>query len=201
MSADLTGTTASDIASGNVSIGQILVDTAIVATAGGVAAKLTGGKFSNGALTAAFANLYNKFQKTWDTHTNRRIATLHQKVQAPAANFINEVQAKLGIRLRVTQAYRSIAYQNRLYAQGRTTPGPIVTNARGGYSYHNYGLAIDVVEIRGGVPNWNTNWAAISKIGTSYGFTWGGNWTPPDRPHFHMSFGLSIRQLRQGMRP
>lgn len=42
--------------------------------------------------------------------------------------------------------FRSFAEQDKLYAQGRTNKSkPIVTNARGGYSAHNYGLAIDFV--------------------------------------------------------
>ena len=77
-----------------------------------------------------------------------------------------------------------------------------ITFAKGGESYHNYGLAIDVVEISGGKAVWNTNWGDIAKIGISHGFSWGGNWTTrPDKPHFQMDFGLSIKQLQQGQRP
>jgi len=42
-----------------------------------------------------------------------------------------------GITIAITEAYRSIERQNQLYAQGRTTPGKIVTNAKGGQSYPN----------------------------------------------------------------
>ena len=64
----------------------------------------------------------------------------------------------------VTSAYRSSAEQDKLYAQGRTTPGPRVTNARGGQSAHNFGLAIDVVldadpEKPGLQPGWDTKLA------------------------------------------
>jgi len=57
------------------------------------------------------------------------------------------------------------------------------------------------VEIKGNVAVWNTNWGAVSKIGISHGFTWGGNWTTPDKPHFQMTFGLTIKQLQQGSKP
>jgi peptidoglycan L-alanyl-D-glutamate endopeptidase CwlK len=40
---------------------------------------------------------------------------------------------------------RSIRFQDKLYAAGRTLPGKIVTNARGGESCHNYGIAEDVL--------------------------------------------------------
>lgn len=136
---------------------------------------------------------------TGDAATDRRIAGLHPEVRATAAAFVNRVEQELGIQLRVTQGYRSIAEQNALYAQGRTAPGDIVTNARGGSSYHNYGLAFDVVEVRpDGSANWDTDWAAIGRIGESMGLEWGGNWTRlVDRPHFQMDFGLSTTQLRQ----
>jgi len=139
--------------------------------------------------------------QTWDKITDQRIAGLHPRVRGPAAAFVNDVEAKLGIKLRVTWAHRPIKDQNEIFKQGRTAPGNIVTKARGGDSNHNYGLAIDVVEMRKGRPNWNTNWNAIGRIGMSHGFQWGGNWKDPDRPHFEMTFGLSIQQLKQGMRP
>lgn len=44
----------------------------------------------------------------------------------------------------VTEGYRSGARQDQLYAQGRTRPGEIVTNAKAGQSAHNYGLAVDI---------------------------------------------------------
>ena len=140
-------------------------------------------------------------RKTWDPVTDKRIQTLHSKVQQHAFDFINDVEAQLNIKLRVTQALRTIAEQNTLYAKGRTSPGSIVTNARGGQSYHNYGLAIDVVEIRGNTVNWNSNWTAIARISSIHGFTWGGHWATPDKPHFQMAFGLTIQQLQNGSTP
>ncbi|MGF1724237.1 M15 family metallopeptidase [Photobacterium nomapromontoriensis] len=139
---------------------------------------------------------------TWDVHTNRRILTLHPYVKAPAASFINTVENELGITLRITQARRTIEEQNALYAQGRTTDGNKVTKVKGGYSFHNYGLAIDIVEIKDKNANWNPDWKAIAKIGIRHGFEWGGNWkTFIDKPHFQMTFGLSIQQLLNGERP
>lgn len=44
-----------------------------------------------------------------------------------------------------TLGYRTVAEQDALFAQGRTKPGPRVTDAPGGLSLHNYGLAVDVV--------------------------------------------------------
>jgi peptidoglycan L-alanyl-D-glutamate endopeptidase CwlK len=87
---------------------------------------------------------------TWDKVTDNRILKLHPAIRELATNFINTVQYGLDIKLRVTQSLRTYAEQDDLYAQGRTKPGRIVTNAKGGYSWHNFGLALDVVEILDG---------------------------------------------------
>jgi peptidoglycan LD-endopeptidase CwlK len=66
-----------------------------------------------------------------------------------------------GVEVLVTCTYRPNEEQDRLYAQGRTTPGKIVTNAKAGQSSHNYrrnnspaSLAVDIVPMRNGKPVW-----------------------------------------------
>lgn len=133
-----------------------------------------------------------------DGPSNAKIAGLHPELRGQAAEFVNRVEQELGITLRVTQGFRTYAEQDALYAQGRTTPGDIVTNARGGYSNHNFATAFDVVEVRpDGSVNWDTDWNAIGRIGTSMGLEWGGNWTSfVDRPHFQLDTGLSTADMR-----
>lgn len=58
---------ATGLVSDAISQGSLLLDTIIVASAGGVAAELTGGKFANGALFAAFGNIFNKWEG-WHMH-------------------------------------------------------------------------------------------------------------------------------------
>ena len=149
--------------------------------------------------TSAVQNQNNKSPKTttWDPITDKRILQLDPKVQQPATNFINDTESELNVQLRVVQGYRSIEEQNKLYAQGRTEPGNKVTNARGGESYHNYGLAIDVVRTEDGKPDWNKPITQdIADIGIQQGFSWGGSWSSfKDYPHFEMSFGQSIKTL------
>jgi len=133
---------------------------------------------------------------SWDPVTDRRIGQLDSRVQGAATNFINQVESELGVQLRVTQGLRTNAEQNALYAKGRTAPGNIVTNAQGGESYHNYGLAIDVVVMQNGQPVWENLPSNIGNIGIQNGFGWGGNWNSfKDYPHFQMTFGQSINQL------
>lgn len=137
---------------------------------------------------------------TGDAVTDRRIQGLHPDVRAVASQFVLRVEQELGIQLRVTDGFRSYAQQDALYAQGRNgNPGSVVTNARGGHSYHNFGVAFDVAELRpDGNVSWNTDWEAIGRIGESMGLEWGGRWTGlVDRPHFQMDHGLSTAQLRE----
>jgi len=137
-----------------------------------------------------------KCSQTWDKFTNRRIKKLHSKIRCKAFDFINEVERKFYIKLRVVQGLRTIDEQNALYEQGRSKPGRIVTQARGGRSYHNYGLAIDIAEIRNRKVVWNTDWDKIVPIAKKYGFEWGGDWQKfKDKPHFEITFGYSTKQL------
>lgn len=96
-----------------------------------------------------------------------------------------------GIPCRVVSAARSIAAQEKIYSQGRTGPGPIVTNARPGDSYHNYNLAVDIAPVDYlALPDWNPQgilWDRIGAIGERIGLEWGGRWSKPDRPHFQLT--------------
>jgi peptidoglycan L-alanyl-D-glutamate endopeptidase CwlK len=118
-----------------------------------------------------------------------------------------------GIPCTVTFTFRSIATQNGLYAQGRTKPGKRVTNAKGGESFHNYGLAYDLVPTELlKKANWGDNardqettnkiWKEVATLGKSIGLEWGGDWKSiKDRPHFQWTNGLTIHDLQAGKRP
>lgn len=113
-----------------------------------------------------------------------------------------------GMAMQMDLVSRTVAQQDALYAQGRTEPGNRVTNARGGQSWHNYGLGADVVfSTANGQPSWpeNGNWTRYGQIAQSNGLTWGGNWRNPDRPHveYHPGFGAGdagqfVRDVRNG---
>lgn len=126
---------------------------------------------------------------------------MHPVLQILADKFVKEC-AKKGVQVGITQGFRSIEYQNGLYAQGRTKAGRIITNCRGGYSPHNYGLAFDFCIYTNGKVDWdsrNKNWAIAGAIGESLGLEWGGRWTSfVDLPHLQFMFGLSIAQLLKG---
>ena len=160
------------------------------------------GVFTLGILISKRAEIMNTInylkEKTWDWRTDKKIEKLHPSIRAKVKEFIIKAQQELGIKLRVSSGYRSHKEQDKLYAKGRAASGKIVTNAKGGESYHNYGLAFDVVEIKNGKAIWNNpRWNEIADLGKSLGFSWGGDWISfKDKPHFQMDFGKSIAQLK-----
>jgi len=96
------------------------------------------------------------------------------------------------------QGLRTYKQQDALYAKGRTTEGPIVTNAKGGYSWHNFGLAVDYVFWDGKRWTWEGDYARIGIIAKNLGLEWGGSWTKfPDRPHIQHTFGTTLEKLRE----
>jgi len=120
-------------------------------------------------------------------------------VQRGAEAIIAEMKL-MGHPVRLVQGYRSIEEQNRLYAQGRTTPGNIVTNAKGGQSFHNYGCAVDFVFIKEGYNASQALWETLGVIGKNQGFEWGGDWVGfTDRPHFEMKLGYTLKDFQNGL--
>jgi peptidoglycan L-alanyl-D-glutamate endopeptidase CwlK len=107
---------------------------------------------------------------------------------------------------RLAYTLRTNKEQDELYQIGRTKPGKKVTNAKGGQSYHNYGLAFDLVLIIDGkTASWDTltdfdgdkisDWMECVRIAEKWGFDWGGLWKFVDAPHFQKTFGKSIHDL------
>jgi len=135
-------------------------------------------------------------QIVWDKKSEKKINSLHPAIRDKARQFINEADRQ-GIKLRLYMGLRTFDEQEKLYAKGRTAPGSIVTWAKPGESYHQYGLAFDVVEIKDGKALWtNPNWPKIGEIGRSFGFEWGGDWLgKADKPHFQMNFGQHHTEL------
>ncbi|MGG3893190.1 LysM peptidoglycan-binding domain-containing protein [Geobacillus stearothermophilus] len=134
----------------------------------------------------------------------KKLQGVHPVVVAKARQLIEEAYRE-GINVIITQGLRTVEEQNALYAQGRTKPGKIVTNAKGGYSYHNFGLAFDFAILNpDGSVSWNVDekWKRVAQIGKSLGLEWGGDWKDfKDYPHFQYTFGLSLADLRAGKRP
>jgi len=119
-------------------------------------------------------------------------------VKRKAESVVSEMK-KLGHEVRIVQGFRSKEEQDALYAKGRTSPGAIVTNAKAGESFHNYGVAVDFVFRREGYNASSTLWNKLGQVGKNQGFEWGGDWTGfVDRPHFEMKLGYSLKDFQKG---
>lgn len=122
---------------------------------------------------------------------SRSLDDLDPRFRALVDPWLADVAAA-GIDLLVTCTLRSLEDQAVLYAQGRTTPGSIVTNARPGESAHNFGLGCDVVVIVHGKCDWSGSspaWIEVANFAQARGLQWLG---APDSPfkeqaHFQMT--------------
>ncbi|MBC5709130.1 M15 family metallopeptidase [Hungatella sp. L12] len=121
----------------------------------------------------------------------RDITLCHPRLQALAGRLVEECN-KQGLKIKIGETLRTVAEQDALYAQGRTKPGPIVTNAPGSNfsSYHQWGTAFDFFrnDGRGAYYDNDGFFTKVGKIGVALGLEWGGNWkSPVDKPHFQLS--------------
>jgi peptidoglycan L-alanyl-D-glutamate endopeptidase CwlK len=150
-----------------------------------------------------------------DKISEQRAKLLHPKVRDEVKQLIENAEAGLpaNMAVRIVQGLRTIDEQNALYAQGRTKPGNIVTNAKGGSSFHNYGLAIDFAILtdkdgngsfedlswdikRDNDKDGTADWLEVVKVFEAAGWSWGGKWSSiKDYPHLEKTFGLTWRQL------
>lgn len=158
----------------------------------------------------------------------QRLAPLFPELIRRGKLFIADCE-QAGVNILITQGLRTWEEQDWLYAQGRTAPGKIVTNAKGGQSYHNFGLAFDIVPIdENGVPIWDTTreeWDIAETVGNGHlhegsagtrlspeiiaqvvdqdlGFTWGGDFhSIKDIPHFELTGGVTLQVLRNLYKP
>lgn len=145
-----------------------------------------------------------------------RINKLHPAIKDEVGTMITHLENShfpKTVQIRIVQGLRTFKEQDDLYALGRTKPGKIVTNAKGGQSIHNYGLAIDFALMydkdKNGtfeILSWNTgedfdgdkesDWQEVVKAFKGIGYVWGGDWTSfKDYPHLEKSFGKHWRDL------
>lgn len=154
-----------------------------------------------------------------DALTLERIKTAHPLLRSELLCIYKEMSESIKnpfVKVRFSWVRRSRAEQNKMYAQGRTTKGPIVTWVKEDGSFHYYGLAVDIVFLidkdKNGTfeaASWDTladwdkdgiaDWLECARIFMFYGWQWGlinSKGKQYDLPHFQKTFGLSIKQLR-----
>jgi peptidoglycan L-alanyl-D-glutamate endopeptidase CwlK len=127
--------------------------------------------------------------ETVDERSERVISTLHARLRDKARQLVQRA-ALGGIKIKIISGLRTYDEQNALYAQGRTSSGKIVTNARGGYSNHNFGVAFDVGVFSADGSKYideSPSYKIVGQLGKSLGFEWGGDWSSiQDQPHFQL---------------
>jgi hypothetical protein len=137
--------------------------------------------------------------------SEQRLAGVHPVLRTRARAMI-DLCSHEGVSVLVTQGLRTWEEQDALYAKGRTVAPigkqHIVTNAKGGSSFHNFDLAFDIVILDAiGKADWDTThpgWNKAAAMGKSVGLEWGGDWkTFKDLPHFQYTAGLSIQECRE----
>lgn len=129
---------------------------------------------------------------------NRGIDSLLPEVRVKAQLLIERARAA-SIPIMVTSALRTVEEQEALYAIGRSKPGNIVTKARGGQSWHNFGRAFDVAfKLQDGKLTWEGPWELLGSIGRQCELEWGGDWVSfKDKPHFQDRGGMTLAEARQ----
>lgn len=138
-----------------------------------------------------------------DKITSDRIDLLHPKIRNEVRYLVEKANAQLvsHSQIRIVQGFRTFAEQDALFRQR-----PKVTNAKGGQSLHNYGLAIDFClliddkEISWDLKrDWDgdkvADWMEVVKIFKDAKFIWGGEWAFKDNPHLQKTFGYDWKQL------
>ena len=135
-----------------------------------------------------------------DSVSETRLDEVHPILASKIRQMADQL-AQEGITIRVTQGLRSWTQQLALWMQGRdmngtiVNPSKVVTKAAPGYSWHCFGLAVDVAPFvqsaAGQLPDWNLShpvWKRIVAVGQSLGLFSGSEFrTFPDWPHFQLT--------------
>lgn len=130
-----------------------------------------------------------------------KVTGLHPKLADAVSQTITECKAR-GLIVAMHMGLRTAEQQDALYAQGRTKPGSIVTNAPAWMSWHCFGLAADIV-FKDEKGNWTwsdkCDWDGLGNVGKMFGMTWGGDWTRfPDLPHFQITGKIpSVKEAKR----
>jgi peptidoglycan L-alanyl-D-glutamate endopeptidase CwlK len=145
-------------------------------------------------------------------YNSRSLEDLLPCVQTRAVSFIAAAESQIpGLKMIVCSTYRDKESQDALYAQGRTTAGRIVTNAKGGQSFHNFRVAFDTFPTLYGKPILfekdgdevsDPIWQKLGAIAKANDLEWAGLWEHfKEAPHFQYTGGLTLEDLANGSVP
>jgi peptidoglycan LD-endopeptidase CwlK len=144
--------------------------------------------------TQEIADALGKF----DSRSERSIGSLNPKAQEVARKFLKKIR-DAGIDAKIISGTRTYAEQNVLFRQGRFGNPPLkVTNAKGGQSNHNFGIAWDIgIFNNGAYLGESPLYDKAAEIGLTPELEWGGNWKNfKDKPHYQLTTGLLLASVR-----
>ncbi|MBX2963176.1 MAG: M15 family metallopeptidase [Cyclobacteriaceae bacterium] len=124
--------------------------------------------------------------------------SLHPFFRDRVVRLIYQCKQK-GIELAIVETFRTHAKQDEYKTMGKK-----YTRSGAGKSKHQYGLAVDLVPIVNGQPEWHNRalWRKIGIIGEQLGLRWGGRWRSLYDPgHFEWTGGLNAFDLANGKLP
>ena len=107
----------------------------------------------------------------YNGRNSEAIATLHPVFRKKVESLLVDLE-KAGIDILIYYGFRTAEEQEALYAKGG------VTNARGGWSFHNYGAAIDFVPVSANGQGLWKDYDTMKRVATiakRYGMEWGGD--------------------------
>lgn len=130
----------------------------------------------------------------------RDITQLHPRLQEKIAE-LKELCKKENLSIGIGECFRSVAEQDALYAQGRTKPGNIISNAKGSTysSQHQWGISFDFFKnIKGHEYDDTAFFNRVGALAKSIGLAWGGDWkNPVDKPHLYLpDWGSTTTKLK-----
>ncbi len=168
------------------------------------------GRWSAAVDTAdqAFTSEFNSIAGglgTFDPRSENNIRTVLPVTQRAARSFLARAKNFAGFEVRIISGSRTYAEQDQLYKKGRFgNPPPKVTNARGGQSNHNFGIAWDVGIFENGKYLTGDNrreskiYQQLASAVLTNDLEWGGAWTSiVDMPHYQLKLDLTLAQVRQ----
>lgn len=139
---------------------------------------------------------------------SRKLSDLHSVVLPRYLAFKADYEMQVpGVKLLEVSTLRDNEMQQKLYNQGRTTPGRIVTKAKPGTSAHEYGIAVDAYPLIGGKILWvedadgdrkmDIEWSEYGRIAKLHGFEWAGDWVSfRELPHIQYVGQFTFRDIR-----
>ncbi len=143
---------------------------------------------ATGAFYSEYENIKNK-TGSFDPRTEKHIASLSIRAQREARLFMHRALGH-GISVKIISGTRTYEEQDKLYRQGRYgNPGKVVTNARGGRSNHNFGIAWDIGIFRenGSYSTDSKDYNNLAVYAKSDALEWGGDWQSfVDPPHYQV---------------